>query len=643
MMKLRRLEVQGFGPFADQQVVEFPSAPGVTVIYGENMRGKTSLLNAIRFAFFGTVVGRGSRARRLTSVTNRDLAAEGKYGFEVMLEFEYDGRVHELLRTCRPLVKVPDSDDDYAQDVLVRREGVTLGPQEQARVLGQVFPAEISRFFLFDGELLQEYEELLINESEAGQKISEAIERILGVPILKRGRAHLTAMSDAADRLAAKEASRHKETEALGNALQAATDQKQAHVADLERLQEQLRELGDEKADVERYLGGVKKYSALLEERDNATRRLEAARTEEGDCRADLQAAMANAWRGLFSGRVRTAKEAAQADTKREIDQLLLTVRIRSANAGACEVCEQPISMDLAARLAPPLAAESTTTSTVTSAFARVEELGRFQDVDVTGQVRVLSKRLRDLQLEQVTLHDKVRDLTSALSDSDPDELRRSRASYADIVGKIESVKRGIEDTKEKVDAKDRNIQNLKRKLDDAGGIDLRASQRRSAILGAAAEVFDAAVERYKSELRQRVETSATDLFLKMTTEQQDYAGLTINESYGLTIRHRDGRAEEARSAGAEHVVALALMGALQQNAPLRGPIVMDSPFGRLDEGHTSNVVSTLPSMAEQVVLFVYEAEVGRGRMRELLGAQLRREYELQYVSSRRTNVVAVK
>jgi hypothetical protein len=30
--------------------------------------------------------------------------------------------------------------------------------------------------------------------------------------------------------------------------------------------------------------------------------------------------------------------------------------------------------------------------------------------------------------------------------------------------------------------------------------------------------------------------------------------------------------------------VALALIGALQNNAPLRGPFVMDSPFGRVDE-----------------------------------------------------------
>ena len=53
----------------------------------------------------------------------------------------------------------------------------------------------------------------------------------------------------------------------------------------------------------------------------------------------------------------------------------------------------------------------------------------------------------------------------------------------------------------------------------------------------------------------------------------------------------------------------------------------MDSPFGRLDEAHTSYVVSSLPKMADQIVLLVYEAEVGRERMRNLLGSSLLKEY----------------
>ena len=116
--------------------------------------------------------------------------------------------------------------------------------------------------------------------------------------------------------------------------------------------------------------------------------------------------------------------------------------------------------------------------------------------------------------------------------------------------------------------------------------------------------------------------------------------GLRINESYGLTIVHKGGGEIPLRSAGAEHIVALSLMGALQRNAPLRGPIIMDSPFGRLDEGHTKRVVRTLPTMARQVLLLVYEAELEPGVAREELAGSLLREYRLDRRSAQHTVIV---
>src|SRR4030095_16628782 len=166
MLQLKRLDVEGFGPFAERQVLDFPASPGVTVVYGENMRGKTSLLNAIRYAFFGTVLGRGARLRRLHTISNRDLGADGRFGFSVSLTFDYDGHEHELVRECRPTVQSPSNDEDYVQSVMLRRGNSTLGPQERERALQQIFPKEVSRFFLFDGELLPEYAQILINERE---------------------------------------------------------------------------------------------------------------------------------------------------------------------------------------------------------------------------------------------------------------------------------------------------------------------------------------------------------------------------------------------------------------------------------------------------------------------------------------------
>ena len=80
-------------------------------------------------------------------------------------------------------------------------------------------------------------------------------------------------------------------------------------------------------------------------------------------------------------------------------------------------------------------------------------------------------------------------------------------------------------------------------------------------------------------------------------------------------------------------------MGALQANAPLRGPIVMDTPFGRLDPKHTANVVTALPTMAEQVIIFVQEGEIDRATVRNLLRGRLLQEYQLEKQTARRTLV----
>ncbi|WP_434420888.1 hypothetical protein [Nannocystis pusilla] len=532
------------------------------------------------------------------------------------------------------------------QNVLLRRSNATLGPQEREKALQQIFPKEVSRFFLFDGELLQEYEELLINESEAGHRISEAIERILGVPILKRGRIHLRQLSEEADKLAAKEASKRQETQALGTALQQATEQKEAHQKELDRLQQQLTNLSVQKVEVEQFLQSMQKYASILQERDEAGARLDSASKDEKVTRGELQKAMGDGWRSLLREPVRAARAAAQADAQKELDFFLMSLRAKAVESGHCGTCEQDVSSSAIMKLKATLPAKVDVPNPaggISVAMSRLADLNKFNEADNIGEIRQLWKRLRDLELEQVTLRDRISDLNAALADSDPDTLRRSKASYADVIEKISVVKRAIDDEMKKADEKDQNIQRLKKKLEASGTSDLRAGQLRAKILRNSSEVFGAAVERYKSDLRRRVEGTASKLFLSMTTEKQDFAGLTINESYGLTIRHRDGRAEEARSAGAEHIVALALMGALQHNAPLRGPIVMDSPFGRLDENHTANVIQTLPEMAEQVILLVYEAEVGKARMRELLGSRLVREYQLERVSARRTNVREVK
>ena len=197
----------------------------------------------------------------------------------------------------------------------------------------------------------------------------------------------------------------------------------------------------------------------------------------------------------------------------------------------------------------------------------------------------------------------------------------------------------GIRATGEKIASNANYRDKLQKQLYKMAGGQIRTERLRRDVANEMHELFKEGVEVYREQLRHRVETDASRYFRMLTTEP-DYAGLRINDSYGLTIIHTDGSDIPIRSASAEHVVALSLVAALQNNAQLRGPIVIDSPFGRLDGGHRSHIVEVLPKMADQVVLLVYEEELPPDRAREALKGRLRAEWALERRSARHTELV---
>ena len=68
-MRLHRLEVTAFGPFAETTTVDFDalSAAGLFLLSGATGAGKTSVLDAVCFALYGAVPGERNDARRLRS------------------------------------------------------------------------------------------------------------------------------------------------------------------------------------------------------------------------------------------------------------------------------------------------------------------------------------------------------------------------------------------------------------------------------------------------------------------------------------------------------------------------------------------------------------------------------------------------
>ncbi|QDY90747.1 SMC family ATPase [Arthrobacter sp. UKPF54-2] len=95
-MRIHRLEISAFGPFAGTEVIDFDrlSAHGLFLLNGATGAGKTSVLDAICFALYGSVPGARQEGKRLRS-DHADAAAEPR----VTCEFSAKGRHFEVSRT----------------------------------------------------------------------------------------------------------------------------------------------------------------------------------------------------------------------------------------------------------------------------------------------------------------------------------------------------------------------------------------------------------------------------------------------------------------------------------------------------------------------------------------------------------------
>ncbi|MCX6498223.1 MAG: SMC family ATPase [Arthrobacter sp.] len=95
-MRIHRLEISAFGPFAGTERIDFDrlSTHGLFLLNGATGAGKTSVLDAICFALYGSVPGARQEGKRLRS-DHADAAAEPR----VTCEFSAKGRHFEVSRT----------------------------------------------------------------------------------------------------------------------------------------------------------------------------------------------------------------------------------------------------------------------------------------------------------------------------------------------------------------------------------------------------------------------------------------------------------------------------------------------------------------------------------------------------------------
>jgi len=199
-MKLHKIKLTNFRQFKGTQTINLSSdgRKNVTVIYGENGRGKTGIFRALLFCLYGDLSLSqdelsGEKKKKGLLLINEVLLKDNmgsSVKASVSIEFGHKNKKYEITRSISGLMK---EGGEIIQDNLIEVElqitdenGNSLPPEkdpENVRFqIQEILNARLRDYFLFDGERI---ERLTRNTQERREEVQKGIRTLLDLDAME--------------------------------------------------------------------------------------------------------------------------------------------------------------------------------------------------------------------------------------------------------------------------------------------------------------------------------------------------------------------------------------------------------------------------------------------------------------------------
>ncbi len=485
-MALLRLSVQAIGPFAGEHVIDFAELgrSGLFLLEGPTGSGKSTLIDAVEFALYGSLASEGSSRDRLHS----HHAAPGVEPY-VELVFETAAGIHRVRRSPqhqRPKARGTGTTNQNAAATLVRLSspdadaGEVIGTSTQevgtevARIVGLTRAQFVQTVVLPQGE----FAEFLRSTGEQRRLV---LQSLFGTAVYERTAAQLGEMRKAAK--ARTDAADAKVAEAL-TGLREATRVDALEIADAPDTVRLLAELADAaetaRADEERTRQGAATALADAERVSRALDRRRALIAREEAVRAAAEE-IAGLARRVGEAR-RAAAVAGQLAARDRADAARTAAEVADDDARAACRTERPA---LASATAPALAGRRD---------ALVAELATLADAE--ARERGLPRRRADVRAAEdaVAAREAEADAAEAALAGRPAgriPLVEARDAAAAAAGGVDQARAAVAEAEA-----------TRRRVAELEGLEARIRAARDALDARSAAATTAV--RHEAELRQR-------------------------------------------------------------------------------------------------------------------------------------------
>ncbi len=615
----------------------------VILIGGLNGGGKTTLLDAIHLSLYGKRARCSNRGNLgYEDYLRRSIHHQVRPGEGAALEIQFRQRAEGVEHSWRVHRSWSAAADGVSERVEVIRDNTfdRILTESWLEAVEEFIPVEISSLFFFDGEKIERFADL----ENSTQLLSKAVHSLLGLNLVDRLAIDLLALE------------RRKQT-----AMKAETDRKQIEAAEAE-----ARHLEQQHAELIAQRGAAHNN---VERRQYDLRRIEERfRHEGGDLfarREQLEAERETISRQLQSVEDESRELAESAAPLLLISSLLHAVNRQNRqeeDAAHSEVVGQ-ILTERDDWLLDRLRSLHSSGKLLNSVKLLLLEDRKQRDAAISGagylnltgdgrnSLLTLNATLPDVKQRVVRLLQQADDLRAALEEAD----RRLAAVPAEsaISGIIEERRHAqlaVEESQTQVRMLDNQLERVLRELEqkqaahralieksvearfeeeDVARIIVHSQKVRKTL-----DVFRATVvERHVSRIAQLV----LDSFQQLLRKRSLISELRIDpQSFALELRGMDGKIllPDRLSAGERQLLAVSMLWGLARASGRPLPAVIDTPLGRLDASHRSNLIERyFPNASHQVLLLSTDEEIDE-KYYEKLKPWVGRSYLLEFDDS---------
>jgi DNA sulfur modification protein DndD len=625
----------------------------ITIMHGNNGTGKTSLLNAFTWVLYEKFTAAFGDPEQLV---NRQAIAESQLNQPVEcwaeVLFEHDAkryRVRRLTQTYK-LANNGEKNIQYSKSELFLQvagdDGRWVIQNHPEAVINGILPRSLHQYFFFDGERIEQ-----IVRSDNRNEIAEATKKLLGVQVLDNAIKHLKEarksledelknIGDAQTKtlISQKQKLENDSTEyevrikeieqevTAQNQLKASCNQRLTELGGIDEIQKRRENLELQEKESRSNLRGIKNelkeaiskqgYSVFLPHAIADFRELVGGLHERGELPADIKQTFVL---DLLERRKCICGEALH-DGSPNYEQ----VRSWLDKAGLADVETATLKLE-----------------------GFVDEVEK-QAVDFWKSIDTKQVNISHLKTTISRLELELESISEQLRKSPVEDIRQMQTRLDQIDRKVEdlNLEKGKKlqkyiDYQVQIEALQKQIKSSKQNEGKQ-----KLAQKR---IDASQQAIDLLIElkANRNELfRKELETRINEIFSQISFKAQTPR---LSEKYELSLVEivADQEVQSGASTGENQILSLSFIGSIidkvrewSKSGLVMGPdsstfpIVMDSPFGSLDEIYRRQVARLIPQLANQLVVMVSKTQ-WRVEVAEEMTPRVGKEYVFVFNSNK--------